>query len=284
MGAWGDGIYDNDSALDVLADLVVIAPDERDAARLAAGIGLYAWLLPVKLTGSGGGPLRFRIAELGEAITRLPADTQAALQALFADPDRATEHGARTPAAEAAIGGYSDGPRIDALLRFPGAAPVVAELATRAVAYLDALLSADNRLDEIMGGMSALGVLIELGQAGLWRPASGQVDAWRAGFDAVDRRTSEQRGYWWRYARRVRRGFDVLAPAPPGPARPKAQRRRPAPTAAATGPVERYAHAKFGVGVLLGRVGVGDAEALELRFGDGSVRKILARFLTVVDA
>ena len=282
MGTWGDGLYDNDSALDELADLVTIDPDERDAARLVAGIGLYAWLLPVRLTHDGGADLPDRIAALADGVARLPADTQAALAMLLADPDAATEVRARSPEATAVIGGYSNGARIDALLRFPGAEPMVAELAARAVERLTDVVEAPNDLYEAAGGLAALGVLIELRQAGLWQPAVGQVVAWRAGFDAIDRRTRSERGFWWKYVRRVHAGFDLLAPGPVAAARPAVVRRRPA-AEAPTGPVQRYSHAKFGVGVLLGRVGVGDGETLELRFADGSVRKILARFVTPVE-
>lgn len=285
MGTWGEGLYDNDSALDELADLVQIDPEERDAARLVAGVGLYAWLLPVNISYQGGGDLPGRVAALAEEVARLPADTQAALRGLFADPEGATAKGTRAPEVEAVIGGYSDGPRIDALLRFPGAAPVIAELAARAAERLTALVAAPNDLYEVAGGFAALGVLIELRQAGLWAPADGQVAAWRVGFDAIDRRTRSERGFWWKYVRRVRRGFDLLAPPPPsaGPTKPAVVRRRSVAEAPA-GPVQRFSHAKFGVGVLLGRAGAGDGETLELRFDDGSVRKILARFVTPVDA
>jgi len=45
---------------------------------------------------------------------------------------------------------------------------------------------------------------------------------------------------------------------------------------------QRFSHAKFGVGVLLGRTGAGAGETLELRFDGGEVRRILARFVTPV--
>ena len=79
--------------------------------------------------------LVLQIDELdGDAFAALPDDTRAELDKLLDDPEAATEPSARSPEARAAIGGYCEGPRIDPLLRFPGAAPVIAaaSLAARA--------------------------------------------------------------------------------------------------------------------------------------------------------
>src|SRR5262245_5303021 len=111
-----------------------IEGEEADAVRLVARIGLLAWLNPVSVAHGG---LRERVEALAADIARLPEDTRAALQTLLADPEAAMKKGSRTSAVWSAIGGYSDGPRIDALLRFPGAEAVVAELGERAARTLD---------------------------------------------------------------------------------------------------------------------------------------------------
>lgn len=287
MGTWGDGIYDNDSALDELWRLVKLEGEEPDPARLAARIGLLAWLNPVSVSHDDD-DLPTRVAALGDGLARLPADTRAALQAVLDDPEAATKVRSRTEAAQAAIGGYSDGPVIDALLRFPGAQPVIDELGERAAQLLDRRLRGAVDLYELAGAMAGLGVVIDLQQAALWAPAPERVLAWRRDFDEVDRRTKSERGFWWKYVRRVRRGFDLLGPAPnkPGPAttaratpiRRPALREQPP-----TGPIERYSHPKFGLATLVARARTGDAESLELRFDDGVVRKILGKFVTKLD-
>jgi hypothetical protein len=299
MGTWGEGLYDNDSALDELGSLVGIDGEERDAVRLAVRIGLLAWLDPGSVTyDSDHADLKRRTAELAADLERLPADTRAALEALLADPKAATATGSRTPEAVSVIGSYCDGPRIDALLRFPGAQPVIDELGERAAKLLDRHLAANVGLYEIAGTMSALGVLIELAQAGLFQPAVPRVVTWRAGFTAIDKSTKSERGFWWKYVRRVNKGFDILAPGTAPPPKPSATRprvpatprasasRAAAPRAAApakAGSVERYRHAKFGTGTLLGRSGTGDEERLEIRFDGDQIRKILAKFVTKVE-
>lgn len=282
MGTWGEGLYDNDSALDDLGSLLAPDGDEHDVVHLVARIGLLAWLNPISVTHDGG-ELRRRVDEHAGDLERLPVDTRTALEALLADPRAAVETRSRTPEARAVIGSYSDGPRIDALLRFPGAQDVIDALGERAAGWLDRALAADVGLYEIAGAMAALGVLIELAQAGLWQPAAGRVATWRAGFDAIDKATKSERGFWWKYVRRVRAGFDLLAPGSAAPpAKPIVRRPRASAEPAPAGPVQRFRHGKFGTGILLSRSGTGDEERLELRFEDGEVRKILARFVTAV--
>lgn len=288
MGTWDDGLYDNDSALDELWCFVRIDGDEPDAVRLIARIGLLAWLNPVSVT-SGAPDLRARVDGLADAPrARVPAATWSALQALLADPEAATRARSRSRAAHAAIGGYSDGPRIDALLRFPGAQVVIDALALRCAERLDHTLRPGLDAYEIAGNLAVLGILIELAEADLWRPEADRVHRWREGLAAIDKSTREERSFWWKYFKRVRLGLDLLGPAPPEAAKAPVKaivRRRKAPAAAPApaGPEERFAHPKFGVGVVVGRSGSGDAAALELRFADGTVRKILARFVTAVD-
>jgi hypothetical protein len=218
MGTWSDGLYDNDSALDELGDLLAFDDEEPDVERLTAHIGLLAWLNPISIQ-SDGDFLQARVDGAGDDLEFLPEETRAALLELLENREAVMERTSRTPEVEAALGGYSDGPRIDALLRFPGAQPVIDELAGNCAGMLDGLLRPGRSLYEIAGGLASLGVLIELTQAGLHRPEPARVERWRTGLTAIDKATREERSFWWKYIRRVRRGFDLLVP-PPNPAAP----------------------------------------------------------------
>lgn len=277
MGTWGDGLYDNDSALDNLSDYVGFDGDEPEPARWAARAALYAWMSPTGFAHHVE-PLRDALAAREDLLPALPAEVRTALAALLADPERATEASSRSPEVRAVLGGYCDGPRLDLLLRCPGAEPAIAALAEDLAEGLDVLLAAKLDLYEVAGDLAALGVIIELCHAGLWRPAPARVDAWRAGLAAIDKATRSERSFWWKYVARVRRGLDLLAPAP-APSAPARRAARPPAPAAPEAPRERFHHPKFGAATLLARVGVGDAATLELRFDDGVVRKILARFV-----
>lgn len=277
MGTWGDGIYDNDGALDCLGDLVRVDAEERDAAFLVAQIGLLAWLRPIAVTHADG-ELEARVAALGDSLAALPEATGAALRALLADPEAATT-GSRSADVGAVSGGYSDGPRIDALLRFPGAAPAVEDLGERGGRCLDLALAAKVDLYQVASAMAALAVIIELSQAGLWSPKLARVATWRAGFDAIDRATKSERGFWWKYVARVRRGFELLAPGQAAPKKPvAAPRRQPVQLPEFT----RFMHPKFGAATLIARTGGGASEQLELRFDSGETLKILARFVVPI--
>lgn len=276
MGTWGEGIYDNDEALDELSRLVKIDAGEANVVRLAAQLGLLAWLRPTAVT-EDVEALRAMVEAVRGDLVMLPIDTEKALARLLADPEEAMKQYARPPEAEAVLGGYSDGPRIDALLRFPGADAVVDELVRRCVERLDRTLRPGRELYEVAGGLAALGVLVLLTLGHLWRPAPPWVEQWRAGFAAIDKATKSERGFWWRYVRKVGRAFDLLAPATVVPAAKPVVRKPAAPIEA-----KRYMHAKFGVGTVVARSGAGESATLELRFEDGTVRKILARFVTAL--
>ncbi len=192
MGTWGSGIYDNDGALDGLASLVRIPEDEQDAARLVASIGLVAWLRPVALVADPGA-VHAVLARVTPGLADLPQPTREALTTLLADPELAR------------------GARIDPLLRFPGAAAVITELAQRAALRLDDALGGDEDLYEIAGDLGALGVLLELHDADLWHPGPQRRALWQAGFDAADRVTDEERDFWDAYVAHVRAGLERLA-------------------------------------------------------------------------
>jgi hypothetical protein len=178
---------------------------------------------------------------------------------------------------------------MDALLRFPGAQPIIDSFAKDLAEELDAILAPNDKMDlyQIAGSMAVLGLLIELALAGFFQPAPGRVDQWRQGFGVIDKATKSERGFWWKYVRRVQAGFDLLAPRPASaaPIKLAVKTKRPdkpiQPVALVPASfVERYHHPKLGLGTLVGRSGRGDEEKLELRFHDGQIRKILAKFVT----
>jgi hypothetical protein len=208
MGTWGSGIYDNDGALDGLASLVRLARDETDATRVVASIGLVAWLRPVLLETE---PDELRAVVEGVDLGGLPTATREALAVVLADPAATARQGSRAAPISAAIGHASSGPRIDALLRFPGAASLIEELAERAAGRLDDALGGDEDLYEIAAEIAALGVLLELSGAGLWRVGRERLASWRTGLDTADRSTDEEREFWDRYLAHVRAGLDLLA-------------------------------------------------------------------------
>ncbi len=210
MGTWGSGIYDNDGALDGLASLVRLLDEETDAARVVASIGLVAWLQPVILSVHPD-DVRAAVERVRGDLETLPAETRAALAAVLEDPEKTTVPSSRTEAVREAIGGYSSGPRIDALLRFPGAESVITELAERAACRLDDALSSGQDLYELATDLGAIGVLLELQEAGLWRAGPERLARWRAGFDTADKSTTDERSFWDRYAQRVRAGLTLLA-------------------------------------------------------------------------
>lgn len=291
MGTWGEGLYDNDSALDHLADLLTIDDDITDIIALTTRIGLAAWLNPVAVCYIKE-ELDGRVEALSKEFDRLPKETLDALENLLDDPDSATKEGSRKPEARYVMGGYSNGPLIDALLRFPGAKPIIDAFGEDMAKDLDDALAPRGRTDlyEASRCLAPLGVLIELAMAGFYQPAPARVEQWREHFAIIDKATKSERGFWWKYVRRVQAGFDILAPRPQSapaklsksmanlsekPAKPVEQ--------ATQWPVERYQHPKLGMGTLLGRSGSGDDEKLEIRFEDGLVRKILAKFVTPLD-
>ena len=284
MGTWGKGLYDNDSALDALSDLVKPDDGASDAVSLIAQIGLLAWFHPSGLIDRG--------EDLGKKVnaldlSSLPGATREALAALLDDPEAATATGSRSAAVTAIVGGYNDGPRIDALVRLPGAETATAKLAESAAGRLDQALAQATALDDITGAMAALGVLLELAQAGLWQPASSRVARWRKDFSEINQATKEQRSFWVKYARHVQDGFNLLSPqtAPPPVVRQprKPGIKRPGASKPPAPAPERYSHPKLGTGVLVGRTGGGPGEILVVRFGDGVNRKFHPGVLTRLD-
>lgn len=212
MGTWGDGLYDTDGALDRIRDLLRPQSAETDAARLAARIGLLAWLCSLGMRRFVDA-LAANVAALAPAIAGLPEATRTAIDRVLTDPDYVEDGVPNAPEVYAVLNSYCSGPRLDALLRIPGAQPAIDELAARLGERLDHTLQRSGDLYEIADDLAALGLLVELTHAGLHRPDPARVARWRAGFAAIDGRTTSERRFWSKYVRRVHLGFDLLAPA-----------------------------------------------------------------------
>lgn len=208
MGTWGDGLYDNDSALDLVAALTEVG-EQTDATTLVTRIGLAAWLDPSAIT-CASDELRAAVATHAAEIAALPPGTREGLAGLLADPEGSTRDGSRSERLRGVIGGYCDGPRIDALLRFAGAQPVIDAVGEEAAEILDRACAPSSRdLHEIAGELAALGLVVELVESGLWRPTPGRVAAWRRGVAEADQRTTEEREFWDLYARRVGQALEL---------------------------------------------------------------------------
>ncbi|MDC0719231.1 hypothetical protein [Nannocystis bainbridge] len=207
MGTWDDGLYDNDSALDLVGRLVKLPALDAPPSELVVGIGLVAWLQPVVLKLRGAGHVEAALAH-GEA---LPADAREVLAGLARDLEGGLAVRSRSAAAKAALGGYNNGTRFDALLRVPGGQAGIDALGERAGEVLDG--ADDGDLYEAAGDFAALGVIVELVDAGLWKPAPARVAEWRARFERADAGSREEREFWDSYAARVRLGFDLVSRA-----------------------------------------------------------------------
>lgn len=203
MGILGPGIYDSDAARETLHDLVRLPPVASDPAELAVGIGLVAWLNPPKLVRWG----EDLIARAEASAGGLPPAARDALATLARHPQAVTARGSRSAAATAVLGERCDGPRLDALIRLPGGRGQIDELGERAGRVLD---RQRGSLGAVAGELAALGVVIELAQVQLWRPAPARLAAWRAGFERAVESTGDGRELWDEFVDRVRGGFDLL--------------------------------------------------------------------------
>lgn len=201
MGAWGEGLYENDIALDALGGIVSELEDvlEDSAAYLMTGIGLHVWLYPTSISAD---PDRF-LALLDAHPDWV--EKSAELRRFHKDPVAFAEAaGSRPEAIERVLGASSDGPRVDELLT---SRSLIDALAMTCREYLDDMAAAD--LYEAEGELAPLGVLLELTALGITTDRS-RVRDWRKIFDAADRNTTEERGFFDAYAARVRAGFAIL--------------------------------------------------------------------------
>lgn len=209
MGTWGEGLYDNDAALDLLAELVDSVDPEQSPTHLAVGLGLKLWMLPVHVD-TGADEIRRILDRKQDWLTSLPAPARAELQALAANPKAMSQRpGSRSPENRAIIGGYENGPRVEALFQVEGASELLAELAERLGKVLDEALEAEAGLYEVSEALAALGMLLELQAIGV-RSAPARVERWKQAYAAADRATREERGFWDAYSARVLQALERL--------------------------------------------------------------------------
>jgi hypothetical protein len=201
MSAWGEGLYENDIALDALGEIVGELEQvlEDSAAYLMTGIGLLVWLYPSSISAD---PDRFL------AVLRAHPDWVAKspeLRRFAEDPVAFSEApGSRPKEIERVLGASSDGVRVDALLKSQS---LIDALAMTCREYLDDMAADD--LYEAQGQLAPLGILLELTALGVTTDRS-QVKDWRRAFDAADKNTTGERGFFDTYAARVRTGFAML--------------------------------------------------------------------------
>ena len=209
MGTWGEGLYDNDAALDLLADLIGSVEPEESPAHLAVGLGLRLWMLPVHVE-TGADEIRRILDRKRDWVAKLPAPARAELTALAADPKALSQRpGSRSHEHRAIIGGYENGPRVDALFQVEGAPQLLNELAERLGQILDEALDGRRGLYEVSDALAALGVLLELRTIDV-RCAPGRIARWKEAYAASDRATPEERSFWDDYSARVFQAFARL--------------------------------------------------------------------------
>jgi hypothetical protein len=111
MGTWGEGLYDNDGALDELGDLFDELPLHTGAMPMATTVGLATWL-----RASTSERMAEAVQQHLDWVGTLPEQAQELLGLLLRDPESFREGRARSAELTEILGGYCDAPRHDALL------------------------------------------------------------------------------------------------------------------------------------------------------------------------
>jgi len=205
MGTWGEGLYDNDGALDELGDLFDALPLHAGAVPMATSVGLAAWL---------HAPISERIVaavrEHADWVSTLPDPARQLLLRLSREPHSFTETRSRSAKLTEVLGRYCDGPRNDALLTLPGSRSVIDSLGSDAAERLEDGLQSSSDFYEASRVLGCLGVLLELTTAGYWSPGPKALKEWRRNVDRLDEDTRDEREVWDDYVARVRRGLRLL--------------------------------------------------------------------------
>jgi hypothetical protein len=205
MGTWGEGLYDNDGALDELGDLFDALPLHAGAAPMATTVGLTTWLLA---------PIPDRYVEAvrnhQDWVATLPNPARELLNHLADERQTATAARSRTAALTEILGRYCDGPRHEALLTLPGSKKVIEELANAAAERLEDGLQSAADLYEASSAIGCLGVLLELAAAGYWSAEREALKEARLNIARLDKETPDEREFWDDYLARVRRGLRLL--------------------------------------------------------------------------
>jgi hypothetical protein len=205
MGTWGEGLYDNDGALDELGDLFDALPLHGGAVPMATTVGLATWLKA---------PTSDRFVEAvrqhQDWVSTLPKPAQELLRRLVHERDAFSTPRARSAELTEILGRYCDGPRYDALLALPGSAKVIEELGNSAAERLEDGLRSASDLYEASSAIGCLGVLLELAARGYWFPRRAALKECNLNVERLDEETTGEREFWDDYLARVRRGLRLL--------------------------------------------------------------------------
>jgi hypothetical protein len=209
MGTWGEGLYDNDGALDELGDLFDALPLHAGAVPMATTVGLATWLRAPT-------PDRFveAVREHQNWVSTLPKQAQELLHRLLREPEAFTEGRSRSTELTEVLGSYCDGPHFEPLLALPGSEKVIEELGNAAAERLEDGLRSASDLHEAQSAIGNLGILLELAARGHWSPSRKALKEWRLNVDRLDEETGDQREFWDDYLARVRRGLRLLKASP----------------------------------------------------------------------
>lgn len=211
MGAWGEGLYDNDSALDELGDLLDSLDMHASATALATTIGLRAWLC-WSLTDA----ILEAIGAHRDGMDGLSPAARELLQLVCADERRFSSGRSRPAELTEILGTYCDGPRHDALLTLPGSDAIIRGLAESAAQRLGDGLASAADLYEAATPLAHLGVLLELHDAGYASPTLDEIASWRRSVQRLDAATEDEREFFDAYVARIEAGLARLARAPGG--------------------------------------------------------------------
>lgn len=203
MGTWGSGLWDNDSSLDALPELVHL-PAGKDLVRTLVAWGVRLWFAQCT-------PAEFSkgLERRSKELIKLPKPLFDELVAIAQRPKEFEQKESRRPEHREVIGGYCDGYRVEPIFSLPGARDVVAELAERNAARLDKAFGRKKQVSLYEDQLTELGVLLELTNVGVFQRPE-RVEAWRAGFAAMNAATPEERGFWDEYCGRVEKVFMLL--------------------------------------------------------------------------
>lgn len=205
MGTWGQGLYDNDGALDELGDLFDTLPLHAGAVPMATTVGLATWL---------NAPTSDRFVEAvrehQDWVQALPKAVQELLHRFVREREAFTEPRSRSTKLTEILGGHCDGPRYDALLTLPGSEKVIEELGNAAAERLEDGLRSASDLYDSSSAIGCLGVLLELAVRGHWSARREAVEEWRLSVARLDEETGDERDFWDDYLARVRRGLRLL--------------------------------------------------------------------------
>lgn len=211
MGTWGEGLYDNDGALDELGDLIHSLDMHASVTALATSIGLRAWLC-WSLTDA----IVEAIDAHRDGVDGLPPAARELLQLARTDERQFSSARSRSAELTEILGSYCDGPRHAALLTLPGSDEIIRALAESAAERLGDGLATAGDLYEAATPLAHLGVLLELHDAGCASPTLEQINAWRTSVQRLDAATEDERAFFDAYVARIEAGLARLAKAPGG--------------------------------------------------------------------